>query len=61
LLDEVARLLVEKQEISGADLRGLMKGRVVETPVVKENGRATRTKSVVVDSPINTEIQLPHS
>jgi cell division protease FtsH len=61
LLDEVARLLVEKQELSGAELRGLMKGRVVENPAAAGNGRTTRIKSVLVDQGINPLLDVARS
>ena len=49
LLDEVARLLVEKQEIGGAELRKLM-----ETPLAAsnaaQNGKAKKSSSIAVES-----------
>jgi ATP-dependent Zn protease len=49
LLDEVARLLIEKQEIGGAELRKLM-----ETPLAasnaSHNGKAKRSSSIAVES-----------
>jgi ATP-dependent Zn protease len=54
LLDQVAQLLVDKQEISGAELRALIGANPPVVPeVVKENGEPRRAKSVKIDHPVN--------
>jgi cell division protease FtsH len=54
LLEKVAQLLVDKQEISGAELRSLTNSHPpVAAPVVKENGEPKRAKSVKVDASMN--------
>lgn len=50
LLDEVARLLVEKQEIAGGDLRKLVEGRVVAAAAASGNGKTRRARSVDVET-----------
>jgi ATP-dependent Zn protease len=60
LLDQVAQLLVDKQEISGAELRALMGANPPVVPeVVKENGEPRRAKSVKIDHPINPLVPPP--
>jgi cell division protease FtsH len=54
LLDRVAQLLVDKQEISGAELRSLLSATPPVAPAVaKANGETRRAKSVKIESPIN--------
>ncbi len=49
LLDEVARLLVEKQELGGAELRKLTETKLAESNA-SQNGKAKKSKSIAVES-----------
>ena len=48
LLDEVARLLVEKQELGGAELRKLTETKLAES-TASQNGKAKKSKSIAVE------------
>ncbi|HUQ21260.1 MAG TPA: AAA family ATPase [Gemmatimonadaceae bacterium] len=52
VLDQIAQLLVDKQEISGTELRSLMSGDTSE-PAVVGNGRTSRSKSMIAETLIN--------
>jgi ATP-dependent Zn protease len=49
LLDEVARLLVEKQELGGAELRKLTETQLADSNA-SQNGKAKKSKSIAVES-----------
>jgi ATP-dependent Zn protease len=49
LLDEVARLLVEKQELGGAELRKLTETQLADSNAA-QNGKAKKSKSIAMEN-----------